>query len=491
MNYLMKLSCLAVVLCPLWLYGSQNASLKGKITGGSADKIEFLTDRPYPVSGQRVEQLPVSNNSFNLSLSLEKGTLITLLVGDSSVQLFLQPDDVLEVSLDAASVALSEFNGEKGAGNNIFFNNFNSRFAPDFDYAVTEVSAEKTTSVDEYESKLFDQRLKQMKFLKEEGKNLTPEFRKFMENQISYNYFRSLLLFPSAKTGYSKGLSLAPLPSIMLKELQGVALMNESAMNSPAYRGYVREYVRYYTASQINFVAFRDYSDLLEREYNYALRYLSGEPFKYWVAIELNEYCDKAEPSTVKKLYAALEQSDPSGIYAKEISVKCQDPINAKEAKKEKIEVEKEKEKKEKTTKSDQPFTLLDLKGNKVYLDDFKGKVLYVDFWASWCGPCRQQFPHARALKEMLTADQRKQVVFLYISIDDTDEKWKKSIEYNQIEGFHTRSPGGWGSTATRHFGVSSIPRYMLIDKKGNVADSNAKRPSSGQAIIQDILMLL
>jgi thiol-disulfide isomerase/thioredoxin len=284
------------------------------------------------------------------------------------------------------------------------------------------------------------------------------------------------------------------LPDIMLTEMNTLPLMDERDMNSPAYRGFLRNYIRYQTSAQNSFVKFSDYADMMEREYNYALRYLTGEPFSFWLASELFDFCDKASPETVQKLHKALTQSDASGNYLKPVSAKCEAEILAKVEKKEKIVVEDSKDKKSKTSdeaKKKQPFTLIDLKGNKVYLDDFKGKVIYVDFWASWCGPCRQQFPYAKELHKMLSPEHLKQVVFLYISIDNDEETWRKAIEKNGIQGFNTISPGGWSSSAASHFGVSSIPRYMLIDKNGNVADPNAKRPSSGQEIINDIVRLI
>ncbi|HXH19247.1 MAG TPA: TlpA disulfide reductase family protein, partial [Chitinophagales bacterium] len=352
-------------------------------------------------------------------------------------------------------------------------------------------------TIDVFESLIFEQRMKQMKFMKEhfDKNTITPVFRDFLNNQISYHYFELLLLYSIAKSDDPTGLKASRIPDIMLSEMNSLQLMDERDINSPAYRRFLSNYIRYNTSAQNSFVKFTDYSDMLEREYSYALRYLSGEPFNYWLANELFNYCDKASPETVQKLHRALTQSDLKGDYAKAVSSKCQAEITAKVVKKEKPKEEAEiKEKESKTKeprKSSQPFTLIDLKGNKVYLDDFKGKVIYVDFWASWCGPCRQQFPYAKELHKMLSPEHLKQVVFLYISIDNDEITWKNAIEKNGIQGFNTLSPGGWSSSAAQYFGVHSIPRYMLIDKNGNIADPNAKRPSSGQEIINDIVRLI
>ena len=82
-------------------------------------------------------------------------------------------------------------------------------------------------------------------------------------------------------------------------------------------------------------------------------------------------------------------------------------------------------------------------------------------------------------------------MVFLYISIDATEDAWKKGVEQLGIEGKQGISPGNWNSEIAKYFQINGIPRYMLMDKKGNIVDFNAKRPSSGQEIYNDIMKLL
>jgi thiol-disulfide isomerase/thioredoxin len=124
-----------------------------------------------------------------------------------------------------------------------------------------------------------------------------------------------------------------------------------------------------------------------------------------------------------------------------------------------------------------------------VSLDDFKGKAVYIDFWASWCGPCRAMMPFSRQLHESLEPSAKKNIVFLYISIDANQEAWKKAIQDMEIKGVNVISPGNWNSEVCRYFQISSIPRYMLMNKKGEVVDFNAKRPND-PALLQDLLKL-
>ena len=130
-------------------------------------------------------------------------------------------------------------------------------------------------------------------------------------------------------------------------------------------------------------------------------------------------------------------------------------------------------------------FAFTNLNGQAVSLDEFKGKVVYVDVWASWCGPCRAEFPFSKQLHDRLTDKQKKDIVFLYLSIDEKEETWKNALKTLQLFGEQ-----GWSPRAAQYYGIPSIPRYMLINKKGDIVDPNAKRPSSGDAILQDMLKL-
>ena len=135
-------------------------------------------------------------------------------------------------------------------------------------------------------------------------------------------------------------------------------------------------------------------------------------------------------------------------------------------------------------------FYLEDINGNQASLHDFQGKVLYVDVWASWCGPCRKQFPYAKELKSKFSKRQLKKIKFLYISIDNDYNKWKESISKFDIDGYHFISPANKVNGAGAYFEISSIPRYLIIDKNGEIINNNAKRPSD-ETLLQDLLDLI
>ena len=110
-------------------------------------------------------------------------------------------------------------------------------------------------------------------------------------------------------------------------------------------------------------------------------------------------------------------------------------------------------------------FALHDLDGQAVSLSQFKGKVVLLDFWASWCGPCIADLPNLRKIKEQVAAQP---VVFLNISLDANEVAWKQAIAKHEIKGFHVRS-----NQVAQAYNVSGIPRYYLIDPQGLIVEDN------------------
>ena len=117
-------------------------------------------------------------------------------------------------------------------------------------------------------------------------------------------------------------------------------------------------------------------------------------------------------------------------------------------------------------------IALEDTDGNSYKLSDFKGKVIYLDFWATWCGPCIQESPYFEAMAKQFDG---KDVTFLTISTDKGKKEWLNYLAANekQLKQYHTADPNlgeGWD--------LKFIPRFILIDKDFNIADAYATRPS-------------
>lgn len=132
--------------------------------------------------------------------------------------------------------------------------------------------------------------------------------------------------------------------------------------------------------------------------------------------------------------------------------------------------------------KPSKSFDYVNRKGGKTKLEDFKGKYVYIDVWATWCGPCRAEIPFLKKIEEKYHG---KNIEFVSISIDVNKdyEKWKNFVTEKQLGGVQLFADKDWSSDFITSFGINSIPRFLLIDPQGNVVDADAVRPSSPELV--------
>ena len=112
--------------------------------------------------------------------------------------------------------------------------------------------------------------------------------------------------------------------------------------------------------------------------------------------------------------------------------------------------------------------------GNEFSIASFKGTLVYVDVWATWCGPCKAEIPSLQKLE----ADYHgKDITFMSVSVDTDKEAWEKMVAEKELGGVQLWADG-W-SEITKDYAIFGIPRFMLFDAEGNVISTNAPRPSS------------
>ncbi len=123
-------------------------------------------------------------------------------------------------------------------------------------------------------------------------------------------------------------------------------------------------------------------------------------------------------------------------------------------------------------------------KGGKTKLSDLKGKYVYIDLWATWCGPCRGEIPYLQKIEEKYHG---KNIEFVSISVDalKDHDKWQKFVTDKQLGGIQLFSDNEWKTDFVTSYEVNGIPRFILIDPTGNVVSSDAARPSSPELQMQ------
>ena len=212
---------------------------------------------------------------------------------------------------------------------------------------------------------------------------------------------------------------------------------------------------------------------------NESKKYLSGKALEFFQAIYLwkESYNGTAKGDFAKEFVSLFEQFErdyPKSEYSKYINPFIEKIISYHQI-------------------IEQPFdkSILFMDNYETFntLEDvikpLQGKKIYIDVWATWCGPCKEEFKHNEALKKILAENDIKQ---LYISIDKDrdgiDQIWKNDIKFHNLNGLHIRANKELYDNLMKRYDKNAkepyiaIPWYILIDEKGNIMDEHAKSPS-------------
>lgn len=125
-------------------------------------------------------------------------------------------------------------------------------------------------------------------------------------------------------------------------------------------------------------------------------------------------------------------------------------------------------------------FDYKNINGGKTSLESLKGKFVYIDVWATWCGPCIAEIP---ALKEVEKEYHGKNIEFVSISIDEKKdhEKWKKMVADKELKGIQLFADNAWESDFVKKYAIDGIPRFILLDTEGRIVIADAPRPSDAK----------
>ncbi len=118
-------------------------------------------------------------------------------------------------------------------------------------------------------------------------------------------------------------------------------------------------------------------------------------------------------------------------------------------------------------------FVFRDTANQKMSLNQFKGKYVVIDVWASWCYPCKQEYPNLVKLAEKY---KDKNIVFLSLSSDTQEFRWRNELAWGKMTGNQWWIAGDESSMIA--FRVTAIPRFILLDKKGRVLNLKLPKPS-------------
>jgi len=244
------------------------------------------------------------------------------------------------------------------------------------------------------------------------------------------------------------------------------------------------EYAKYYINDYQQFIQddfeIQKFQDLMQAGVfntyviNESKKYLSGKALEYFQATHIYFTCIQARSSFEKELISLFEQFEkdyPQSEYAKYLRPYIEKIIDYYSV----------IEKPEQTIQFIDNYETVNTLAETV--KPLLGKKIYIDVWATWCSPCKEEFKHNEALKKILNENDI-QSIYISIDRDDDDQKWKNDIKYYNLTGTHIRANKELYDNLMRQYDKKAkdpyieIPWYILIDEEGNIIEEHAKRPS-------------
>lgn len=202
--------------------------------------------------------------------------------------------------------------------------------------------------------------------------------------------------------------------------------------------------------------AFRKKAETFSREVvNTGKQFITSHPksiASIWLM--MNELRSRLEPEEFRQLFESLDKSVQESPYGQSVTA------YVKSLKANVLNVAAD------------DFSQEDTKGQAVKLSSFRGKYVLVDFWASWCGPCRQENPN---VVKAYNRFKDKNFTILGVSLDDNRDRWLRAINQDGLAWTQVSDLRGWGNEVAVQYGVQSIPTNFLVDPNGKIIARNLR----------------
>lgn len=429
----------------------ETATISGTIEGNDSTVVLFGDQLIH----DHLDTIEVTNGKFSQKIEMENPGYYILVVGNQMKQIFLGPNYDLNIKTifpENLGKPIIEFSGKGEIENNMLQNIMQSIDQIDYDYLE---NIDKTQIINYIDSIFNNFSVSFEKMIK--GKNLDPNFVNF---QNKYCKFKAATL--KLVLGLQNGIDDPSFFSF----IDQLELNNSQYLSIPDFRMFIEYYTEKLLSDQL-----ADLNDTIKSKPEIWVK----KKFKVISTFENIKIKEYLYFSAVKQVieYEGLEGFELCrDIYNNEIK---------NDTYRNQIKLMLQKKMELAKGKPAFDFTCYDVNDKEIHLSDFKGKVIYLDFWATWCTPCKEEKPYFVELSKQY---KNKGIEFISISLDekDTFEEWKNLT--HQDQGIiHLRTHAGWDPEITDKFQISSVPTFILIDAEGNFIDATAPRPSSKEIV--------
>lgn len=481
------LACFFVL--PSLLLAQKTAHIEGALDRAPSATPAIRVNHLF-LGDDQVTSIPVKDLKFTADVKVESAMAVTFTVNGSNFPIWIEPGNDLSITIKTGKENKTELvcAGKTGPESGFLYR-FNTLFGNHY-VADSMNKMLLDNGIDELELRLYDYRKAEQAFWDAESKanTFSPTFAAYMAAQTQFNYDRWLAAYPIVRANAAPAdLTVKPLPRAVEKGLTPKSLSNPAALASEAYREFAYYYITYLVSKDNGFKKFTDQNIALNKKHPVAVKYLAGQALNWYTTRMTVDLLPGLAPGSVDRMKDIVKKGTMGDVYGKYLDKQIA-KVNAQKA------IDAKKKEGDKAMAGEKYATkITDMNGNPLKLSDFKGKIVYIDFWASWCGPCRKEMPFSKDLHDRLAKriDEKhmKDLVFLYISIDKTEDPWKNAITQLGITGVQGFSSADWQDGVGNFFQVNSIPRYMIMDRTGEIIERNARRPSDPE--IENVLVNL
>ena len=439
------------------LYGDYNVEISGTIEyAPTGSLIDLHINQRYLNNTESVYRAAIEQDgSFYLGAELDLGQIVYLKYNNETLQLFLSPGDTLKVFAEAGRLSRSiKFEG-KASANNVFLKDFYEAYPNEtnpfkltqYKYGIQNYSCDRhmenimmTKSPENFKSWLQARQKTKFNFLnqrKADGKLSAPLIA-LLNSEIKYEKLYFQLMYGDVfKAKYG------------IKENYYDFLEDLSVDKARISGSFTRKFMMVY----VNHMNMREEgtTNSVRSNFELAVKYLWGRPLAYVQSELIVMAMSSGHLNEVQDCYVVFSKTNPYLEFEEKVVDVYRNALKY-------------------TTGAEAPeFRLTGQDYGKVDLEDFSGKVLFLNFWASWCKPCIKKIEY---LEQLEGTSIHKDFELVHVSLDESRVIWKQSMEkYNMRGGKHFIVEGEDRTSIMRDYEVQVLPASFLIDRNGRFVE--------------------